>query len=112
LKAKLYFYLTLSSSNLFLGRAYDKLNKPLDAEKAYNAAAKIKPSEDQAWQGLRMLYEGQGNKNVDEFITVSVRLAEIYAEAYAVAVGVEHDMGADLFIGKTKIVATQPSTSL
>jgi superkiller protein 3 len=70
------------SRNLFLGRAYDKLNQPADAAKAYNDAAKIKPNEDQAWQGLRILYEGQGAKGVDEYITVSVRLAEIYAEAY------------------------------
>jgi superkiller protein 3 len=29
-----------------------------------------------------MLYEGQGTKSVDEYITTSVRLAEIYAEGY------------------------------
>jgi superkiller protein 3 len=67
--------------NLFLGRAFDKQGKPADAAKAYNEAAKIKPEDDQAWQGLRILYEGQGGKSVDEYITVAVRLAEIYAEA-------------------------------
>ncbi|KAF2427689.1 putative antiviral protein [Tothia fuscella] len=68
-------------ANLFLGRAFDKQGKPVDAAKAYNAATKIKPDEDQAWQGLRILYEGQGGKSVDDYITVSVRLAEIYADA-------------------------------
>jgi hypothetical protein len=77
-----YSILTVCCSNLFLGRAYDKLNKPDEAAKAYYAASKIKPNEDQAWQGLRMLYEGQGSKSVDDFITVSVQLAEVYAEAY------------------------------
>jgi cytochrome c-type biogenesis protein CcmH/NrfG len=68
-------------ANLFLGRAFDKLGKPVEAAKAYDEATKIKPDEDQAWLGLRVLYEGQGTKSVNEYISVCVRLAEIYAEA-------------------------------
>lgn len=71
--------------NLFLGRAFDKQGKPIEAAKAYNEATKIKPDDDQAWQGLRILYEGQGAKSVDDYITVALRLVEIYAEAYGCA---------------------------
>jgi superkiller protein 3 len=64
---------------LFLGRAFDKLGKPDDAAKAYDDATRTKPNEDQAWLGLRALYETQGGAKVDEYVRVSVRLAEIYS---------------------------------
>ena len=69
------------SSTLFLGRAYEKQGKLDDAIKTYSDATNIKPNDYQAWLGLRGLYEGQGTTKVDEYITVSTRLAEIYAEA-------------------------------
>jgi hypothetical protein len=76
-------YLTIYR-RLFLGRAYDKLEKPEESEKVYNEATTIKPADDQAWQGLRALYEAQGSKMVDKFLKVSEALAEIYAAAYVV----------------------------
>lgn len=69
---------------LFLGRAYDKLNKPADAAKAYNKAHEIKPTDDQALLGLQILYEGQDSKSLDEYIEVSEKLALIYAHGYVV----------------------------
>ncbi|OCL11622.1 hypothetical protein AOQ84DRAFT_373817 [Glonium stellatum] len=68
-------------AKLFLGRALDKQGKPDEAAKAYESATKIKPNDDQAWQGLRSVYEAQGPQKVDEYIPVGLRLAEIYAAA-------------------------------
>ncbi|OCK84396.1 hypothetical protein K432DRAFT_345203 [Lepidopterella palustris CBS 459.81] len=65
-------------AQLFLGRALDKQGQPAEAAKAYEAATKIKPDDDQGWQGLRSVYEAQGSTKVDEYIPVGVRLAEIY----------------------------------
>lgn len=67
---------------LFLGRTYDKLEKPEESEKAYNEAAAIKPADDQAWKGLLALYEAQGSKTVDKFLAASEGLAQVYAAAY------------------------------
>jgi cytochrome c-type biogenesis protein CcmH/NrfG len=71
--------LTLSS-HLFLGRASQQVGKPDDAAKAYKDATKIKPNDTQAWLGLQALYDAQGPSKLDEFVDVSLRLAEIYAE--------------------------------
>ena len=66
-------------AKLFLGRGLDKQGKTEDAIKAYDSATIIKPNDDQAWLGLRTLYEGQGPKQVSEYTDVSIRLAELYA---------------------------------
>ncbi|KAF2835832.1 TPR-like protein [Patellaria atrata CBS 101060] len=67
-------------ATIFLGRAHEKSENYEDAAKAYTSATKLKPKDDQAWLGLRSLYESQGSSKVDEYITVGVRLAEIYGE--------------------------------
>ena len=77
--------LILRSRKLFLGRALDKQGKPDEAAKAYESATRIKPNDDQAWQGLRSVYEAQGPRKVDEYIPVGLRLAEIYAAALVLA---------------------------
>ncbi|KAF2459503.1 hypothetical protein BDY21DRAFT_338409 [Lineolata rhizophorae] len=65
---------------LFLGRALDQKGRQDEAANAYERATKIKPDDDQAWQGLRSVYEKQGAKNVSKYVFVSMRLAEIFAE--------------------------------
>ncbi|KAI9697842.1 MAG: Superkiller protein 3 [Bogoriella megaspora] len=67
-------------AKLFLGRALDKKGNSEEAVKTYESATKIKPNDDQAWLGLRTLYEGQGSRKVDQFRHVSMRLAEIYMD--------------------------------
>lgn len=66
-------------ARLFLGRALDKQGKPDEAAKAYEEAAKIKPEDDQAWLGLRGVYEARGGERVDEHTRVGQKLAAIYA---------------------------------
>nr|POE98256.1 superkiller protein 3 [Quercus suber] len=66
---------------LFLGRAYEKQGKLDDASQSYHAAADSKPDDSQAWQGLVMLYEGQGSKRLDDYREAAVKLAEIFATA-------------------------------
>nr|POF15236.1 superkiller protein 3 [Quercus suber] len=66
---------------LFLGRAYEKQGKLDDASNSYHAAADSKPEDSQAWQGLCVLYEGQGSKKIDEYREAAVKLAEIFANA-------------------------------
>lgn len=68
-------------ARLFLGRAYDGLNKLSDSAQAYEDAAKLQPDEAQAWLGLRNLYEKQGKEKIDEYTRVGLKLAEIYAAA-------------------------------
>lgn len=70
-------------AKLFLGRANDGLGRYGEAAKAYNDATKIKPNDPQVWLGLRGLYEKQGPSKVDENTQVGLKLAEIYAAAYA-----------------------------
>ncbi|KAH7369699.1 hypothetical protein BKA65DRAFT_416744 [Rhexocercosporidium sp. MPI-PUGE-AT-0058] len=65
---------------IFLGFAFAKQNKLADAEKAYDAATKIKDSEPQAWQGLIQLYEKGGGEKVTSYQTAALRLAEIYRD--------------------------------
>ncbi|KAK8222154.1 hypothetical protein BKA81DRAFT_404916 [Phyllosticta paracitricarpa] len=66
-------------AKLMLGRAYEKKGDSENAAKAYTDATSIKPDEDQAWLGLRSLYEAQGAKKLDEYVEVGLKLAEIYA---------------------------------
>ncbi|KAK7529998.1 uncharacterized protein J3D65DRAFT_580047 [Phyllosticta citribraziliensis] len=66
-------------AKLMLGRAYEKKGDLDHAAKAYTDAATTKPGEDQAWLGLRSLYEAQGAKKLDEYGKVGLKLAEIYA---------------------------------
>ncbi|KAG4412970.1 hypothetical protein IFR04_013891 [Cadophora malorum] len=68
-------------ASIFLGFAFGKLNRPADAEKAYDAASKIKDSEPQAWQGLIQLYEKGGGEKISAYQTAALRLAEIYRDA-------------------------------
>ena len=65
-------------ANIFLGRGLDKQGRTDDAVKAYESATEITPDDDQAWLGLRTLYEDQGHKRVTEYTDVSIRLAELY----------------------------------
>ncbi|KAJ9658915.1 Superkiller protein 3 [Coniosporium apollinis] len=68
-------------ANLFLGLAHHKKGQPSESAKAYEKAAKIRPNDTQAYQGLLALYEDQGSKNVDEYITTASRLASLFAAA-------------------------------
>ncbi|KAH9222212.1 hypothetical protein DL95DRAFT_441413 [Leptodontidium sp. 2 PMI_412] len=68
-------------ASIFLGFAFAKQNKLADAEKAYDAAATIKNSEPQAWQGLIQLYEKGDGEKVASYQTAALRLAEIYRDA-------------------------------
>ncbi|KAH8661648.1 hypothetical protein BGZ60DRAFT_433450 [Tricladium varicosporioides] len=67
-------------ANLALGFALNKENKPAEAEKAYDAASKIKASDPQAWQGLIQLYEKQGSEAITPYQVAALQLAEIYQE--------------------------------
>ena len=71
-------------SNVFLGLALEKQTKYEEAEKAYNVAAKTKPSDPLAWQGLITLYERQAGQKVDEYHDAALRLAEHYKEVYVI----------------------------
>lgn len=69
-----------------MGRALDKLGRFDEAVKAYRDAAQIKPNDDQAWLGLRGLYESKpGLEHVDDYIGIGLQLAEIYLQAYVLA---------------------------
>lgn len=58
----------------------DKQNKFEEAEQAYQRAAKSKPKDPQAYQGLIKLYEKQGSKKVDAYLNAATSLAVIYGE--------------------------------
>ncbi len=64
---------------IFLGFARDKLEDIEGAEKAYEAATKLKPNDPQALKGLITLYENLGQKFLDKYHVVALQLAEIYA---------------------------------
>ncbi len=66
---------------IFLGFALDKQNKYPEAERAYNAAAKIKSNDPQAWQGLIKLFEKQGSNRVDAYQVAALKLGEVYRDA-------------------------------
>jgi superkiller protein 3 len=69
-------------SNVFLGLALEKQNENEASEKAYDAAAKLKPAEALAWQGLVTLYEKQAGKKIDEYAAAALRLAEYFMNVY------------------------------
>lgn len=74
--------LTTASSNVFLGRALEKLDQNDDSEKAYIAAIGIKAKDALAWQGLVGLYEKQNGKKLDSYHDAAIRLAEIHMNEY------------------------------
>jgi superkiller protein 3 len=65
---------------LFLGFARDKLGQNDEAEKAYQLALSIKPTDPQALKGLIALYEKQHGTKLDQYHEAVTQLAEIYAE--------------------------------
>ena len=48
-------------AQLFLARAHEKKVNLVAAADGYEAAAKLRPNDTQAWQGLCSVYETQGN---------------------------------------------------
>ncbi|ROW15637.1 hypothetical protein VPNG_02051 [Cytospora leucostoma] len=66
---------------VLLALALDKTNKLDEAEKTYEAAAKLKPNDAQALQGLIKLYERQGAKKLSSHQNAIVRLAEILRDS-------------------------------
>ncbi|KAF2277549.1 uncharacterized protein EI97DRAFT_297234 [Westerdykella ornata] len=68
-------------AKLYLGRAYDGLGKFEQSAQVYKEATQLRPDDPQAWLGLRLIYEKQGPKKVDENTRVGSKLAEIYAAA-------------------------------
>ena len=74
--------LTAVSSNVFLGRALEKLDQDEESEKAYEAAIAIKNQDSLAWQGLVGLYEKQKGKKLDIYHDAAIRLAEIHMNEY------------------------------
>ena len=69
-------------SNVFLGRALEKLDRNEGSEEAYIAAINIKDKDALAWQGLVGLYEKQAGKKLDEYHDAVIRLAEIHMNEY------------------------------
>ena len=74
-----------NSRNVFLGLAEDKLNNNDEAESAYNTAAGVKGDDRTVWQGLISLYEKQGDKMLDRYNEVVVKLGHIFATACVLA---------------------------
>ncbi|KAK4542365.1 hypothetical protein LTR36_006821 [Oleoguttula mirabilis] len=68
-------------ARLFLARALEKQENFDDAAKTYQAAAKSKPGDSQAWLGLCSVYEAQGPKRVDEYREAAVKAAGVFADA-------------------------------
>ncbi|CAK1365920.1 unnamed protein product [Cercospora beticola] len=63
-------------ARLFLGRALEKQGKYDEAASIYHSAAKAKPDDSQAWQGLVSVYKAQGSKKVDDYREAAVKVAE------------------------------------
>ena len=57
------------------------MNKLDEAETAYLAATRLKPSDPQAWQGLIKLYERQRGKKLKQYQHAALKLAEIFRDA-------------------------------
>ncbi|TFB07263.1 Superkiller protein 3 [Trichoderma ghanense] len=68
-------------AHIFLGFALDQKNKLDEAEAVYEAAAKLRPEDAPAWQGLIKLYEKQGAKKLQEYHRAAVRLAQVFHKA-------------------------------
>ena len=69
------------SSNVFSGLALEKQNRDDEAKEAYKIAIKTKSNDALAWQGLISLYEKHVNKDVDDYCSAALRLAEIHMAA-------------------------------
>lgn len=69
-----------ATSNVFLGRAFEKLDRNEESEGAYKVAIGIKDKDALAWQGLVGLYEKQAGKKLDEYHNAAIRLAEIHMD--------------------------------
>lgn len=65
----------------FLAFALDKKDHLEEAEKTYDTATKLKPTESTAWRGLIQLYEKQGNKKLSAYQNAAVRLAEVFRDS-------------------------------
>lgn len=52
-----------------------------ESQKAYEAAASLKPQDSQAWQGLIKLYEKQGPNKITSYREAALSLAEIWHQA-------------------------------
>ena len=68
--------------NVFLGRAFEKLDQHEESEKAYKIAIQLKDKDALAWQGLVGLYEKQADRKLDEYHNAAIRLAEIHMDEY------------------------------
>jgi len=73
--------LTIASSHIFLAFALDGNNQTSDAESAYMSAARYKPKDPQAWQGLVKLYRKIGPSKLKQYQHAALKLAEIYRDA-------------------------------
>ena len=71
-----------ASSNVFLGRALEKLDRNEESEEAYKNAIGTKDNDALAWQGLVGLYEKQSGKKLDDYHDAAIRLAEIHMNEY------------------------------
>jgi len=69
-------------SNVFLGLAYDKLNRTNESEQAYLAATRIKDNDRTAWQGLITLYDRLGGPKLGAYREAVVKLGKILADWY------------------------------
>lgn len=69
-------------SNVFLGRAFEKLDRNEESEEAYQIAIGIKDKDALAWQGLVGLYEKQADRKLDHYHDAAIRLAEIHMHEY------------------------------
>ncbi|ORY58778.1 tetratricopeptide [Pseudomassariella vexata] len=67
-------------AHLFLGRAYAGKNRLDDAEKEYEAAAPLRPSDHQVWQGFIQLYEKQGPIKLIKYQQAALNLAAIFRD--------------------------------
>lgn len=67
------------TASVFLGFARDKLDNNEGAQKAYEAAIKLKPNDPQALKGLITLFEKQGQKSLEKYHDAVLHLAEVYA---------------------------------
>lgn len=83
-EVRIYQSLTLRwlVSNVFLGLAFEKQNRPEDSEKSYRAATLLKGNDPLAWQGLISLYEQQGARKLDEYHDAASQLAAIFVAMY------------------------------
>lgn len=69
-----------SHAYVLLGFASAEKNRVEDAEKAYESAGRLKPSDPQPWQGLIKLYEKQGPAKISKYHQAALNLAAIFHE--------------------------------